>query len=94
MTPRLKDLMEMWKHKMPRVVDYVVGKGNNFFNIGNVLWYQIGIGMKYFDPKIAKKELRDYGEYERAENAFNEITRLIDLNLPGFIKTNEYYKSL
>ena len=94
MTPRLQGLMEMWKYKMPRVVDYINDKENNFYSIGNVLWYQIGIGMKYFNSKVAKKELQDYGEYIRAENAFKEIVRLVNLEMPKFIKSNDYYKNL
>ena len=54
----------MWEHRMPRVVDYINDKQNNFYNIGNTLWYQIAIGMKLLDPKIAKQELKDYNLYE------------------------------
>ena len=54
-SPRLKNLMSMWKDRMPRVVDYIDDKNNNFYNIGNTLYYQIAIGMKLLDKKVAKK---------------------------------------
>ena len=52
--------MSMLKDRMTRIVDYIDDKNNNFYNIGNTLYYQIAIGMKLFDRKIAKKELKDY----------------------------------
>ena len=93
LSPRLKRLMQMWEHRMPRKVDYINDKQNNFYNIGNTLWYQIAIGMKLLDPKIAKQELKDYNLYEETEKLYNEITE-IEKIMPHMIKTNDYYKAL
>ena len=93
-TPRLTRLMNMWKHRMPRVVDYIRDKHNNFYNIGNVLWYQIGIGMKLFDPKIAKQELEDYGLYEESKKQKDVIKNLVQKVKRDCMGTNEYYNSL
>ena len=93
LSPRLKRLMQMWEHRMPREVDYINDKQNNFYSIGNTLWYQIAIGMKLLDPKIAKQELKDYNLYEETEKLYNEITE-IEKIMPYMIKTNDYYKAL
>ena len=93
-SPRLKDMLEMWKYRMPRIVDYITDKGNNFYNIGNTLWYQIGIGMNYFDPKIAKKELQDYGIYDLTKQHYQRVCKEVNNAISLTPKTNEYYNSL
>jgi len=86
--------MSMWKYRMPREVDYVNDKGNNFYNIGNTLYYQIAIGMKLLDSKVAKKELKEYNLYDVTKKQYERITKIVNEELPRFIKTNEYYNSL
>ena len=93
-SPRLKNLLEMWKHRMPREVDYINDKGNNFYSIGNVLWYQIAIGMNLLNPKIAKQELEDYGIYNMTKEMYKQVCYHVDKYLPSCTKTNQYYKSL
>jgi thioredoxin reductase len=90
----LKILLEKWKHKMPRLIDYVSDKNNNFYNIGNSLWYQIAIGMKALDPKLAKEELVDYGLYDYIKGKHAVITNNITQALPNLVNTNEFYDSL
>ena len=84
----------MWKDRMPRVVDYIDDKNNNFYNIGNTLHYQIAIGMKLLDKKVAKKELKDYGIYDYSKKMYKEIKEEVKINIHKSIKTNEYYKTL
>ena len=84
----------MWKHRMPRQVDYINDKHNNFYSIGNILWYQIAIGMKLLDPKIAKRELKDYGIYEASADQYKKVTTHVEKHLESFITTNNYFKSL
>jgi flavin-dependent dehydrogenase len=91
---RLKIIMEIWKHRMPRVVDYITDKNNNFYHIGNTLWYQIGIGMKLFDAKIAKQELVDYNLYNYAKDQYKKITSIVRSKLSSFEDTNIYYNKL
>jgi hypothetical protein len=79
---------------MPRLIDYVSDKNNNFYNIGNSLWYQIAIGMKALDPKLAKEELVDYGLYDYIKGKHTIITNNITQALPNLVNTNEYYDSL
>jgi hypothetical protein len=91
---RLTKLMNMWKHRMPREVDYVSDKANNFYNIGNTLWYQIAIGMKLLEPKLAKQELVNYNLYNESKSLYKNITKNVELTMPKMIKTNEYYNNL
>ena len=91
---RLTKQMSMWKHRMPRVVDYINDKQNNFYSIGNVLWYQIAIGMKLFDSKLAKKELVEYGLYNRTKEHYKELSKTVNEKIKEFVKTNDYYNSL
>jgi tryptophan halogenase len=93
-SPRLKNMLEMWKHRMPREVDYINDKGNNFYSIGNVLWYQIAIGMNLLNPKIAKQELQDYNLFDLTKFHYQKVTKTVNEYIPKCIKTNEYYKSL
>jgi len=94
LSPRLKNLLEMWKHRMPREVDYINDKGNNFYSIGNTLYYQIAIGMKLLNPKVAKQELKDYGIYDKVKQTYEQVNKMVENHLDTFIKTNEYYKAL
>ena len=93
-SPRLKNLLEMWKYRMPREVDYINDKGNNFYNIGNTLWYQIAIGMNLLNPKIAKQELQDYGVYDLTKKMYEQVSYHVNEYVPNCTKTNQYYKSL
>ena len=94
LSPRLRDMLEKWKYRMPRVIDYINDKNNNFYSIGNTLYYQILIGMKLLDPKMAKDELKNYGLYNHAKEKYKAITKNVQNALPKFPTTNEYYKSL
>ena len=94
LSPRLRDMLEKWKYRMPRVIDYINDKNNNFYSIGNTLYYQILIGMKLLDPKMAKDELKNYGLYDFAKENYKRITKNVQDTLPKFPTTNEYYKSL
>ena len=93
-SPRLKRLLEIWKHRMPRQIDYINDKSNNFYSIGNTLFYQIAIGMRLLDPKIAKQELIDYNLYDNAKENYKFITGEIKKIMPSCITTNKYYKEL
>ena len=93
-SPRLKRLMTIWKDRMPRAVDYIDDKNNNFYNIGNVLWYQIAIGMKLFNSKVAKQELKEYGIYEATKKQYNNIINQVKTNIHKSTKTNEHYNLL
>ena len=91
---RLQELMEMWKYRMPRSVDYVLDKTNNFYFIGSTLWFQIALGMKSFNSEIATQELKDYGLYEVTEKYYDVITKGGQEVLPYLYHTNDYYKTL
>ena len=91
---RLREMMRLWKYRMPRVVDYISDKNNNFYHIGNVLWYQIAIGMKTLSPTLAKKELLDYNLYDYSYNKFLEVTNFVKDKVNKSITTNEYYSKL
>ena len=58
------------------------------------MYYQIAIGMKLLDRKIAKKELKDYGIYDISKKMYEEIKEHVKINIHKSIKTNEYYKTL
>ena len=94
LTPKLKDMLEKWKYRMPRVIDYINDKHNNFYYIGNTLYYQILIGMKLLKSNLAKDELKDYGLYNDTKKLYNNLTEQVKNALPAFSTTNEYYKSL
>ena len=91
---RLTKLMNIWKHRMPRAVDYIGNKGNNYCDIGNVLWYQIAIGMHILDPKLARQELQDYNLYNISKQDYKNVSEAVNNYVPNCVKTNDYYKSL
>ena len=93
-SPRLTRLITMWKYKMPRENDYINDVGNNFYNIGNALWYQIAIGMKLLDPKLAKQELKSYGLYDFNKKLYKLVDEDLTKAMSSFVKTNAYYNSL
>ena len=91
---KLNNLLTMWKYRMPRMIDYVNDMGNNFYNLGNNLWYQIAIGMKLLDPALAKKELQDYNLYNSTETYYESLRREVKNTLNTYTLTNDYYASL
>jgi len=88
---KLKNLLNIWKHRMPRTVDY---GGENFYNLNNGLWYQIAIGMKLLNPTLAKKELKDYGLYDSTEINYKWLSKSIKDAINTYTLTNDYYASL
>ena len=91
---RINEMIELWKHRMPRVIDYTSDEYSNFYHIGNVLWYQIAIGMSMLNPTLAKKELIDYNLWDYSENKFNEVNNFVKDKINKSITTNEYYNKL
>ncbi len=77
----LKNKLNIWKTRMPRYADY--GR-NNFYELGNTLWYQILIGMKILNKDVALKELESFKLLNYAEELY---TNTMDLN-------NQYFKNL
>ena len=87
----LKYQLEIWKHRMPRHEDY---QSPNFYGLGNVLWYQIAIGMKLLSPNLAKKELMDYGLYEDIKKYYASLQNNIKNILSTLPSTNSYYERI
>ena len=88
---KLKNLLNIWKHRMPRVIDC---GGDNLYGINPCLWYQIGIGMKLFNPTLAKKELKDYDLYDITEKDYKWLSKEIKDTIHTYTLTNDYYSSL
>lgn len=93
-TDNLNIKLEKWKYRMPRYIDIISPKFNNFYSLGNVLWYQIALGMRILDPKIAKKELQDYGLYDHASKIHSAISNNVEQALPNMIDSNKYFNHL
>ena len=91
---RLKRLMSMWSYKMPRENDYINDIGNNFYHLGNTLWYQVAIGMKLFNPKLAKEELQSFYLYKPMKDFYEKNNHDLDKIINDFCKTNKFYKSI
>jgi tryptophan halogenase len=90
---RLKELMEMWSVRMPRVSDYSSSNHMDFYKLGNTLWYQVLIGMKILNPKVAENELKSYNLYDRAEKELVERNKFNRHILPFGENTNDFYKN-
>jgi len=88
---KLKNLLNIWKHRMPRVIDC---GGDNLYSLNNSLWYQIAIGMKLLNPTLAKKELKDYGLYDITEIDYNVLSKAVKDTIHTYTLTNDYYSSL
>ena len=91
---KLNTLLSIWKHRMPRTIDYVNDVGNNFYSLNNGLWYQIAIGMKILNPSLARKELKEYSLYDITEIEYKAIKKVIKDNIHMYTPTNDYYASL
>jgi len=89
----LNEKLEKWKYRMPRTIDYST-KGNNFFNLGNSLWYQICMGMNILNSEVAKKELMYYNLYEIAKKDLQKISNYSNNYIKTSSTTNNYYKNL
>lgn len=85
----LKDRLNIWKSRMPRFADY--GR-NNFYDLGNTLWYQILMGMKLLDKDIAKKELEQFGLYDYAEELYENTMKLNNQVIKQSINNNLFYE--
>jgi len=91
-SPRLKELLETWKTRMPRVVDYSSSNYMNFYKLGNTLWYQVLLGMKILNPTIAENELKSFGLWDIAKrdlqnrSDFNKHVVNLGYNAENFYK--------
>ena len=65
---------------MPRSVDYWHGN-HDFYRLSNALWYQIAIGMKLLDPKLAKQELKDFELYTKTESIYTWLQSKMDTEM-------------
>jgi hypothetical protein len=70
-SPRLNFLLDMWKTRMPREVDYKNIFNGNFHYLGNTLWYQILIGMNLLDSEVAKRELSSFNLHDIAQKQYH-----------------------
>ena len=92
-SPRLKELLETWKSRMPRVVDYSSSNYMNFYKLGNTLWYQVLLGMKILNPTVAENELKSFRLWDIAkkdlENRSNFNKHVVNLGC----NAENFYKS-
>lgn len=90
----LKSMINTWKYRMPRTVDYNKRSTENFYSLGNTLWYHIGIGMKNFSSELAKQELEDYQLLNYNNEKFIQINKKVNETVPNCVYGNDYYASL
>jgi tryptophan halogenase len=90
----LKNKLEIWKNRMPRVSDYQGTLSNSFYHLGNTLWYQILIGMNLLDCKIAEKELETFNLMLFAENSHNIRLPIVKWMVENSVDNNIFYKNL
>lgn len=89
---RLNNMLETWKHRLPRTVDYKSKLGDSFYHLGNTLWLQILMGMKILDSDMAKKELEQFDMYKYSENRYKAITNIENYCVNKAIENNSFYK--
>ena len=75
---------------MPRYADYGI---NNFYELGNTLWYQILIGMKILNKDVALKELESFKLLNYAEELYANTMDLNNQYFKNLISNQEYYVS-
>jgi len=90
----LKNKLEIWKSRMPRVNDYHGGLYNTFYHLGNTLWYQILLGMNLLDDKTAEKELQDLKLTYFAEDMHKRKRELADWILSCSIDNKTFYENI
>ena len=90
MSDTLKDRLDIWKGRMPRYVDY--GR-NNFYELGNTLWYQILIGMKILDKNVALEELKSFKLLDYAKELQENSLTINNKYYSSLITNKEYYVS-
>lgn len=90
---RVKENMMIWSQRMPRGIDYKTTVRENFYDLGNTLWYQILHGMHLLDSGIAKKELESFNLMDIANKDY-ATKQILNLKLlPISINTNNFYKN-
>ena len=90
MSDTLKDRLDIWKGRMPRYSDY--GR-NNFYELGNTLWYQILIGMKILDKNVALEELKSFKLLDYAKELQENSLTINNKYYSSLITNKEYYVS-
>lgn len=90
----LKNRLEIWKHRMPRMNDYQGGLYNTFYQLGNTLWYQILLGMNLLNSEIAKRELDDFGLMKYADDRHNKKLNVANWIIDNSIDSENLYKNL
>lgn len=88
----LKQRLEVWKTRMPRINDFKGGLNDTFYDLGNTLWYQILIGMKVLDSDVAKKELKSFDLYDKAKIDYERRLKFDNHILSKSLRNNHFYK--
>ena len=89
MSDTLKDRLDIWKGRMPRYADY--GR-NNFYELGNTLWYQILIGMKILDKNVALEELKSFKLLDYAKELQENSLTINNKYYNQLLSNKEFYK--
>ena len=74
---------------MPRYSDY--GR-NNFYELGNTLWYQILIGMKILDKNVALEELKSFKLLDYAKELQENSLAINNKFYNQLLSNKEFYK--
>lgn len=88
----LKTKLNIWKKRMPRLVDYKGNLNDNFYHLGNTLWMQILIGMDLLDSEVARNDLEDFELYENAEIDYHKRKEFAKHILTISLTNNDFYK--
>jgi tryptophan halogenase len=88
---RILNNMQIWKYRMPRAIDYKTTVRENFYDLGNTLWYQILHGMHLLNPTVASKELEDFNLTTIAKNDYIIRQSLNQKSLSISIDNNDFY---
>lgn len=91
---KLQRNLDLWKTRMPRLYDYSDGTMQNFLALGNSLWYQVGLGMDIFDPKLAEEELKYYRLEELAKDDLERSKKFSDYCIARSFTAKDYYERI
>lgn len=91
---KLQRNLDLWKTRMPRLYDYSDGTMQNFLALGNSLWYQIGLGMDIFEPKLAEEELKYYRLEEIAKNDLERSKKFSEYCIARSFTAKDYYERI
>jgi hypothetical protein len=94
-TEKLKEKFNIWKTRMPRSRDYSTGSQHiSLHDMGSSLYYQILMGMKLLNHKLAEDELKGFNIYNNTKELYEQYEEFGNYLSNSCLDSNIFFEDI